>query len=260
MNWAAKRKLLYLSIIVVVFIFLVYLMARPYINKAPTCTDAKQNGRETGIDCGGNCMQACTLEVDKISLLWSRAFIVVPGRYNAVAYLENQNINTVVNKISYRFRFADKDNIFIGKRDGTAYIPPSGRFAIFAPAVDLGSSIPVYTSFEFTEQPVWLKVQKEQVNQAKIFISDIKLENEDTSPKLSATVKNTSLFQIPEVGFVTILYDEKGNAVNASQTYLDRLYGEQVSNINFTWPQPFTAKVVEKEIIPTFNIFSVKLN
>ena len=104
-----------------------------------------------------------------------------------------------------------------------------------------------------------LRVSEEKANQLKILVSDIKLENEDSSPKLSATVKNNSLFQIPEVNIVAILYDEKGNAVSASKTYLDVLNGEETRTINFTWPEAFTDKVVVKEIIPVFNIFSVKL-
>jgi len=259
MTWASKRKVFYLAVVAVVVLFFIYLIARPYINKTPTCFDNTQNGDETGIDCGGSCQIACTLQVDKISIKWSRAFEVVPGRYNAVAYLENHNKDTVINSISYRFRFADKDNVYIGKREGTTYIPSSGKFAIFEPAIDLGNSVPVYTSFEFTQTPTWITVSEEKANQLKILTSDIKLENEDTSPKLSAVVKNNSLFQIPEINIVTILYDEKGNAISASKTYLDVLDGEESKIINFTWPQAFGEKVIVKEIIPMFNIFSVKL-
>jgi hypothetical protein len=259
MTWASKRKVFYLAIVAVVVLFFIYLTIRPYINKTPTCFDDKQNGTETGVDCGGSCQIACTIQVDEISVKWARAFEVVPGRYNAVAYLENHNKDTVINSISYRFRFADKDNVYIGKRDGTTYVPPSGKFAIFEPAIDLGNSVPVYTSFEFTQIPTWITVSEEKANQLKIFVSDIKLENEDTSPKLSAVVKNNSLFQIPEINVVAILYDEKGNAVSASKTYLDVLDGEEIRTINFTWPEAFDKKVIVKEIIPLFNIFSVKL-
>ncbi|MEI6581232.1 MAG: hypothetical protein WCO07_03625 [bacterium] len=259
MAWAFKRQLIYLLIVLTVFSFFGFLIIYPILNKAPTCFDGKQNGEETGIDCGGSCMLACTLQVDKLSIIWARTFEVVPGRYNAVAYLQNKNENTVINKINYRFRFADKDNIYIGKRDGETYIPPSGNFAVFAPAIDVGNSIPVYTSFEFTEEPVWINVSAEKVDQLKVSVSDIKLENEDTSPALSAIVTNNSLFRIPEVSVVAILYDALGNAVSASHTYLDVLKAEEKAQINFTWRNPLVGKVVAKEIIPMFNIFSVKL-
>lgn len=259
MNWAFRRRLFYLTVLAGIILFFGFLSIYPSFNETPTCSDGKQNGEETGIDCGGSCMLACTLQVDKISIIWSRAFEVVPGRYNAIAYLQNQNENMVVNKINYRFRFADKDNVYIGKREGQTYVPPSGKFAVFAPAIDVGNSIPVYTSFEFTENPVWINVPPEKVEQLKVLVSDIKLENKDTSPNLSATLTNTSLFRIPEVSVVAILYDALGNAVSTSHTYLDVLKAEEKTQVNFTWRGPMAGDVVAKEIIPMFNIFGVKL-
>ena len=260
MNWAARRQLFYATIVIAVVGFFLYLIILPYINQAPTCTDGVQNGTETGVDCGGSCRISCTLQVNQLSIIWSRAFKVVPGRYNAVAYIENHNQTDAINKISYRFRFADKDNVYIGKRDGETFIPAGGQFAIFEPAIDVGNSIPVYTTFEFTSAPVWIKVSQDLINQVKINVSHIDLQNEDTSPKLFATVKNTSLFRIPEVSFVVILYDANGNAINVSHTYTDVLTKEAEQNISFTWPEPLSSKVVSKEIIPMFNIFSVKLD
>ncbi len=259
MTWGLKRQIFYVAVIVLFFAVFGYLIIAPKLNKAPTCVDNTQNGNETGVDCGGSCAKACTYQVDQISTFWSRAFKVVPGRYNAVAYLENHNKNASIYKIGYRFRFADKDNIYIGKREGFTFVPPSGKFAIFEPAIDLGNSIPIYTNFEFTETPTWIQVSTDKINQLKVLVSDIKLEGENVSPKLSATVKNSSLFNISEVNFVTILYDERGDAVSVSRTYLDQLKGEETNTINFTWPEPFSSKVVQKEIIPMFNIFLAKL-
>jgi len=259
MTWAFKRQLFYVGVLVAFFLSLGLLIGYPYFNKTPTCFDNKQNGSESGVDCGGLCLRACIGEVDKISILWSRAFQVVPGRYNAVAYIENHNRNSAVSKIKYKFRFADKDNVYIGKRDGETSIPPAGKFAIFEPAVDVGNSVPVYTTFEFSEIPKWDRVQTEKINQLKILVSDIKLEDETTSPRLSATIKNNSFFEIPEVNVVAVLYGETGDAVSVSRTYLDTLASGESKEINFTWPEPMSEAVVAKEIIPIYNIFLVRL-
>lgn len=258
MTWASRRQLFYISIFIGFFLVLGFIVGYPYFNQAPTCLDNKQNGDETGIDCGGSCQRACTLEVDKISVLWSRAFKVVPSRYNAVAYLENKNSDAAIYKIKYRFRFADKDNIFIGKREGETFIPPLGKFAVFEPAIDIGNSIPVYTTFEFTEAPTWIQIPEERVNELKVFVKDIKLENEEVSPKLSATITNNSLYTIPEVSAIAVLYDSKGVAISTSRTYIDLLGGGESADINFTWPEPIPGQVVTKEIIPMFNFFLVK--
>ena len=259
MTWALRRQFFFVAVILAFFLVFGFLIVYPYFNKVPTCGDGAQNGDETGVDCGGACALSCIFEADEISVLWSRAFRVIPGRYNAVAYIENKNEDKAVNKINYRFRFADSDNLYIGKREGQTTIPPAGKFAIFEPAIDLGNSIPVYTTFEFTEEPIWIKIPTEKINQLKISVSDITLAEEDTSPTLSAVIRNNSLFNIPEVGVVVILYDASGNVLSISRTYLDMLSAEESRGVNFTWPEPFSAPVVAKEIIPIYNIFSAKL-
>lgn len=259
MSWALRRQIIFIVILIILFLGLGFLIVYPKINTIPSCTDGLQNGNETGVDCGGSCAKACIFEVDKVSILWSRVFEVIPGRYNAVAYFENHNKTEAIYKIKYKFRFADKDNIYIGKRDGETYIPPSGKFAIFEPGINFGNSIPVFSSFEFTETPIWTKIPEDRINQLKVLVSDIKLENQDTNPHLSAVIKNSSLFSIPEVSVIALLYDDKGNVASASRTFIEELKGEEVKNIDFTWREPVIGNIVNKEIIPMFNIFLPKL-
>ncbi|MFA6586283.1 MAG: hypothetical protein WCS86_03950 [Candidatus Paceibacterota bacterium] len=259
MTWALKRQFFYVGVLIVFFLVFGFLLISPYMNAMPSCTDNKQNGDEAGIDCGGSCVKPCSFQVDQVSILWSRTFQVIPGRYNAVAYLENHNKNAVIDKIKYNFRFADKDNIYIGKREGETYIPASGKFAIFEPGIGVGNSIPVYTTFEFTETPIWNTESVDKLNQLKVLVSDIKLENQDTSPHLSAVIKNNSLFTIPEVSVIALLYDENGNAVSVSRTFLDLLKPEETQTIDFTWPEPIRGNVIAKEIIPMYDISLAEL-
>ncbi len=259
MTWAFRRQLIYMAGVAIFFGLLGFWVGYPYFNKPPTCNDGKKNGDESGVDCGGSCQLVCFFEVDQLSVLWTRSFQVIPGRYNAVAYIENKNENTVVNKIKYRFRFADANNIYIGKREGETYIPRAGKFAIFEPAVDMGNSVPVYTTFEFMEIPVWVKAPEEKIDQINVMVYDISLEGENEKPRLSAKVKNDSFFIIPDINVVAILYDAEGNAINVSRTFLDELRSGQSAQINFTWLLPFKDKVVTREIIPLYNIFSTRL-
>jgi hypothetical protein len=259
MTWALKRQIFYVTVLVLFISIFGFLIIYPSFTKAPSCSDYKQNGDEKGIDCGGSCSRACLAEMDGISVLWARAFKVIPGRYNAVAYITNHNKNAAIQKINYRFRFGDVNNIYIGKREGSTYVPPGGNFAVFEPGIDVGNSIPVYVTFEFTESPIWLQVPEEKLNQLKILISNIELSNETTSPRLSATIKNNSLFTIPNVSVIAILHEKGGNAIATSRTFLSVLAPLQNTDINFTWPEPLSQVVVEKELIPMYNIFSSKL-
>jgi hypothetical protein len=259
MTWALQRQILLVIFFLLIIFGLGYWVSYPYFHRPPTCMDNKQNGTETGVDCGGICTRACIQQVDPVSILWARAFRVVPGRYNAVAYLENHNKNDAIEKINYRFRFADADNIYIGKREGSTIVPPEGKFAVFEPAIDVGNSIPVFTTFEFTSAPQWVQVPPYKVSQLKVFANNINLQNADTSPLLSATITNNSLYYIPNINVIAILYDKVGNAVSASRTYIDSLRASQSAPVTFTWPEPFGSQVVAKEIIPIFDIGAVEL-
>ncbi|OGI74552.1 hypothetical protein A3D42_02850 [Candidatus Nomurabacteria bacterium RIFCSPHIGHO2_02_FULL_41_18] len=259
MTWALRRQIFYVGILLLFFSVFGFMIIYPSLNKAPTCSDGKQNGDETGVDCGGSCLRACLFEADSVSVLWSRSFEVVPGRYNAVAYLENYNKNFAIEKIKYSFRFADENNVYLGRRQGVAHIPPGRAFAIFERGVEFGNAVPVYTTFEFTEAPLWINVPDEILNQAKLVISETDLSGEETSPRLSATVRNLSLFTIPDIALTVILYGEDRNALSTSSTYLDELKKQESKIVNFTWPMPFGKKVIKKEILPVYNIFSVRL-
>ncbi len=257
-TWAFKRQAFYFGILILFLAVFGFLIIYPNLSKAPSCVDNKQNGDETGVDCGGSCSRLCTEQAEPLEVLWSRAFRVVPGRYNALAYIENRNKNGAVENIQYRFRFADKDNVYIGKREGQIFIPPAGRYAVFEPGIEVGNATPVYTTFEFTRAPVFTQVSQKKIDQLKILVSSIDLSGEKTTPRLSATLRNISLFTIPDVSVVAILYDSSGNAVGASRTYLEKLYGEGSAQVNFTWPEPIEGgAVITKEIIPIFDIFRV---
>jgi len=260
MTWAVKRQIFYVTILVLFIAVSGIIIIYPVVNKAPSCTDGKQNGTETGIDCGGSCVLACTSQADTASVIWARAFRVLPGRYNAVAYISNHNKSSAARKVNYKFRFADANNVYIGKREGSTFIPPGGNFAVFEPGIDVGNSIPVFTTFEFTEAPVWLQVPEDKINQLKkVVISDITLKEETTSPHLTATIKNNSLFTIPNVNVVAILYDGGGNAISTSRTFLDQLSPMESREIDFTWPEVFSGDVVTKELIPLYDIFTAAI-
>lgn len=260
MTWALKRQIFYLVVFVALVGFFIYFIFYPSFHKAPTCFDNKKNGDEVGVDCGGSCAIACTSQTTDVAVLWARSFRVVDGRYNAVAYIENQNEHAAVYKIHYKFRFSDKDNIYIASREGDTFIPPNGKFAIFEPAINVGNTIPVFTTFEFTEKPTWIQISNEKIKELQLTIGEVTLQNEDTTPKMSTTLKNNSLFEIPDIKVITILYDAFGNAVNLSSTYVETLKGGETVPVFFTWPEAFNTKIVKKEIIPMFNMFSVKFN
>ena len=256
MNWAAKRRLQYLAGFFGVIFIILFIIFYPVIFKKPTCNDGKKNGNELGVDCGGSCSLICKDTASDPLILWSRAFNVVGNDYNLVAYVENQNRDAAIEKISYEFRIYDDKNLLIGRRQGTAYIPPNRQFAIFEPRFNSGQSVVKSVMFDFTEPFVWVK-KEPTLNTLPIYVDNIAMGNDGSSPSLSARIKNDSVHDLPQFDVIAILYDKDGNAINASKTVKSGLLSGSSSDVTFTWPEALSDTPVKKDVIIMINPFSV---
>ncbi len=260
MTWALRRRILILLIVIIVVGGLSFWHYSPSIFKAPTCTDGIQNGTETGIDCGGNmCTNLCTFEVKLPTILWSRAFAVTDTVYNATASIENKN-DAAVGSIPYEFRLYDANNILVARRDGTALIPPLGRYAVIETGIAVGNGVVVKrTTFEFSSTPALWKRISESVKNLRVATSNIAFDASNPIPRLTALLTNPSpTVTLNNTLVGAILYDADDNAVNVSQTLVQILSPGASTPIVFTWPRPLPATVVRYEIIPVIDVFHAK--
>ncbi|MFT5280603.1 MAG: hypothetical protein ACI9AR_000025 [Flavobacteriaceae bacterium] len=260
MIWAKKRQLLYFFGTVAVLLFIVFLFILPAINKKPTCFDDMRNGVESGIDCGGDCSKACNAEVSELAVQWARSFEVSNREYNSVAYLENRNPYAGIERISYRFKLLDKENALITQRTGETFINPNGTTAIFEPRIVGSLNRPVVrTTFEFIPITPWETLSKKTLDAISLPVRDFRFSKEESRPRLSGKILNDSLYTLPELELITILYDERGNAVHSSKTELSYVAPGKETDIFFTWQKPFEEKIVREEYIPRFNFYSLDI-
>ncbi|PCI19577.1 hypothetical protein COB64_03475 [Candidatus Wolfebacteria bacterium] len=257
MNWANKRQFIIFGIVAVVVLVLALFYIVPRATRAPTCFDNKQNGNETGVDSGGDCPRFSPEEINEIGILWSRAFETTPNIFNVVAFIENRNPDGIVFEVPYVFKIFDKDNVFIADREGTTFIEPNKRSAIFEGNIDVGNRVPFRATFSFLESPQWIRVDRQILEDILIVVQDETLINTFTSPKLSATLTNNSLYNIPKLEVVAIIFDADDNAIAVSKTFVDVLKKKKSQKVFFTWPQPFEDTAVRIELIPRINIFEI---
>lgn len=259
MDWSTRRKFGCLSVVALVILAIVaYFVYVNFFKVTPTCFDGKQNQNETGIDCGGICAMVCPMDAKKIVTDWTRVFPIANGVYSAVAYVENQNVDSGTEQVNYEFRVYDANNILAADPiDGTTFVGPNDKTAIYESPIQTGNRIPASAFFTFTSAPVWTKTDpKYQIPQ--IIGSQTNLTNIDTAPKLSAVIRNTSLFDYKNIQVVAVLYDASGNAVNASSTFIPSLAQQAIQKVYFTWPQKFTEPIAKIEIIPRLDPFIQK--
>lgn len=256
MSWASRRQFKYLSGVILVVALIIFAIIYPYIFKKPTCTDNKQNGDETGIDCGGSCSRMCTADTIDPIVLWSRAFPVTGNLYNLVALVDNQNKNAGIADISYEFRVYDINNKLIGRIQGSTFIAPNKQFAIFEPRFDAGQLAVHSVTFDFIPPFNWVK--KEPIlNTLDISVDKVVVGSDVNNPTLTARINNDSIYDISSpFDVITILYDANKNAINASKTVKAGIQSNAQSSLIFTWPQKLSGTPVTEDILPQINPFT----
>ncbi len=256
MSWAMRRQFTYLSIILGVLLLILFWIFYPMIFKKPTCFDNKQNGTETGIDCGGSCSLICSVDTTNPVVVWSRAFPVTANIYNLASYVENRNQSAAVEKADYEFLIYDTNNKLIGRRTGSTFIPPNQPFVVFEPRFNSGEVEVKSISFEFISPLAWHK--KEPIlNTLPIKVDKIVLENNFNLPRLTANIKNDSIYDLPSFSVVGILYDIDHNVINLSKTEKDGLLSNANLPVSFTWPEALTGDPVKNDILIQVNPFTI---
>lgn len=247
MSWASRRRWLYGSGAFLFFVIVLGIPAAIWIYEPPSCSDGKQNQGETAVDTGGPCPLLDARTLSPSSILWSRGFSVRGGLYSAVAYIENPNEGAGVRAVNYRFGLYDERNVLVAERKGKTFIMPGGITPVFEGAIPTGSRTVARTYFEFTSRSVWERLG----NAASVLVvSNKSVANVDSTPRLTARVKNTSVSAVLNPSFVAVVFDPAGNAFVASATTLTRLAPNEEREIVFTWPDPFTATVGRIDILP----------
>ena len=247
MSWASRRRFIYGFGVTLFLAIVIGIPTAIWLYEPPTCFDGKQNHGETAADKGGPCRLLDERALSPHAVLWSRAFLVRGGVYNAVAYVENPNREAGVRAVGYRFGLYDERNVLVAERFGTTYVMPGGITPVFEGAIDTGNRAVARTYFEFTSRPVWERLQ----NAASVVsVGGKSVANENALPRLTAAVENTSVAPVLDPLFVAVVFDAAGNAFAASATTLTRLEAGEKGNVVFTWPDPLPRVVGRIDVLP----------
>ncbi len=250
-TWSTRRQILYYIVAIVIVGVLGFFIWYNFIRHAPICTDAIQNGTETGIDCGGICAALCPDVARPPVVLWQRSFETSPHNYTAVAYVQNNNVasGAGARRVHYAFKLYDDQNDFVKEIDGTTDLPPTQTIPIVAPNIDVGTRTVGRTYFEFANEPIyWKRIPTASIQNVRIA---------DTSAyengRLLATVANDTFDDIKHVQLVAVLFDSAGVARAASQSVITKIAHKSMEKVIFTWPNEFPDIVrAEVTVIPAF--------
>lgn len=250
MSWGTSRRNTILSVILIFIIVPVGGLAFILFYKPANCFDGKQNGAETGVDCGGSCQLLCTYQVTEPVVLWERAFKVSEGVYNLLAYIENPNPTAFLQETPYVFKIYSESGVLIGEHPGTVSIAPKSARPVIQNNVRTFEQTPARAEFSFVGELVY---EQTEPRDSAVIIKDEFIENEQTSPRVKAKIQNISLKKLEKIDIIVLIYDVFDNVLGTSNTYVELLGPEESKDIVFTWPQPFKDEVSRIEIIPIYD-------
>ena len=248
-TWASRRKLIYASITIIALFLLVAFPLFLYFYKAPTCFDSRQNGDETGVDCGGSCKRLCQSAFLPARIEWGGSKIekLADGLYNTASLIVNSNINGAAVNVPYKISLYDSQGLLIVEKEGTVDLYPRRSSLAFQTAIRTDKRIPTKATFEFTRAPLWFKSSDQLEG---ISIVDKKYTEDENGSALEVTLENKTLIPYKNILVSVVLYDINGNAIGFSQTQVDSL-GAKGSNevAPFTWPVSRDGKVTSIEVL-----------
>ena len=238
LTWAKKRQIIIVSSLSFVFLLIFSITLYNLLKTPGTCFDNKQNQNETGVDCGGVCSRICQADSKSLVIDWVRLFKIRDGVYSVIAQVENPATESIASDVPYTFTLRDKSGETITTRSGKTFIPARKTFVVFEGTIQ-ATTPPDTVFFKFDQEPNW---QKSTYTEPNLVISNKQLTDVDTSPRMTATVQNTNVVDVSHITLSALIYDDGGNVVQVSQTYLDKLNAGDTANITFTWPNPISLK------------------
>ncbi|MCB9810575.1 MAG: VWA domain-containing protein [Candidatus Nomurabacteria bacterium] len=245
--WAFWRRLQYIvgfgvfwSAIIAVFYF-------GYFYTPASCFDGILNGNEAGVDCGGGCTLICEFAVEPPQVVWAESFKIRDGQYNSVAYIENKNAEAGSPALTYTFRLFDGEDL-IAERSGTTVLPPNSVYPVFEGRMEtLDDRSPTRTTIEINPTKMWLPAA---IGRNQFRTLDWDLLSTDSRPRLNVRLENTELTEARDVEVVATIFNQAGNPITASQSFIDKFDPRSTQDIVFTWPIPI-AKTVRSCEVPS---------
>lgn len=243
LSWARRQQFIYGGGTALLLLLIFATPFLPRTIRGPVCTDERQNGSETGVDCGGACPRLCRGEAVEPRALWQKVFNQDGGVTSALLYGENLNMDAGAFDARYYVKVYDAVGILVAEKEASAAIAPGGAFAVFAPNLFVGERVATRAVFEARPGTAW---RRDMPPRSALRVQDTRWSLLPL-PRIEVTAINTTDALLSGT-FIAIFYNASGNAVGASQTVAE-LPPRGSAPLVFSWRAPFREMPVRAEII-----------
>ncbi|MEI9966622.1 MAG: FtsW/RodA/SpoVE family cell cycle protein [Candidatus Moraniibacteriota bacterium] len=219
-----------------------------FLHTAPTCMDGKQNGRETGVDCGGVCSNACMAPI-AIQDLQITEVALMPGgtgKTDALGVIYNPNDTSGASRFSYTFEIKDASGQVVATQTGTNTILPQERKTLLA----IGLMTPQASGLSGTLRvgnPEWEQFSGYQSRpNLNIYNRRYTELGPGSGPGFSEAVglvSNESPYDFRVLTVVVVLRDTNGKPLAANSTQMNTVASGEQRDFRLVWPEAFPGAV-----------------
>ncbi len=251
-SWSSQRKAIYGSTLAIAIVLISMYLLRNVLFPTPTCFDAKENGFETGVDCGGTCSLRCTQDVIPLSVVWSRTIKTSATTYDFVALVSNKNIDNAPQHIDYTFTAYDVNGTKLTEATSSTVVPIDGDFPIIIQNVSLTEMPRDLQATINAKVPHYKVLEKPTVPTLRI--TGTRYEA-GSVPRVYAFITNQKRIVLRDVPVRVFLYDADGNVFGAGETIIPILDKEATRQVVFTWNGAFPNAPTKIRVFPILDPF-----
>lgn len=249
MDWAHKRRWMVWTVLGAAVLAVLLIIGFAVFYKTPTCFDTKQNGDETGIDCGGTCNTLCSVSVSPATVRFARV-LQQSGRNDLIAYIDNPNTDAHAKDAELDLTiYLDSGRTL--ERTIEVSFPAKASAPVYIPGIANASIQRVFAEFA-TGSPTWMRGSGWESPAPSV--GNILIESTDARPRITATIENQTAYVARSIPFIATVFDASGAVIAASQTIVPVLPPQGTAQAVFTWNEPFAAAYARVDIVPVITL------
>lgn len=215
------KQFLYGTLYILIFAGITWGIYFIKFKPAPSCFDNRQNGGETGVDCGGSCISCEIKNLKPLSIETINLF-ANDRVYSASAKVKNPNSDFSASSFDYVVNFYDKNGDILQSIKNSSFVYPNEAKPIIEAGIKITNGIPNKAEIKIDNQSVvWEKPEN-------FFRPNYDLKNVSTTIEngrviINGDITNKDNFTISKVIADVILVDKSGKEIGASKYEIKNL-------------------------------------
>lgn len=188
-----------------------------YFTQEPSCFDNIKNQEETGVDCGGSCID-CELLTIALQIDEPQVFSSGNLKSTILGRVSNHSLNYGLNSFEYEFQIFNSLGALLSKSQGESYILPGEERYLIVPALDIDKRDIGKVVLNIPREN-W--EPKSNLPDFTLKLQDVKTAPSARTVQVSGNLANDSSENFLSVTLVGIVFDKKDTALSVSSTKVD---------------------------------------